>query len=469
MGAAGCVPVGVADGGSGTTVEQLAEAAQTIATQWRPEPRTRKGVEGVHLVSLDRVRDVMRSEFWLVPALCVVAAIGLGAGLIAVDHALPWTSGAAFLYPGPPAGARSYLSSIVTAMIAFTGLVFSITIVVLQLTSGQFSPRVLRMFLSDRTIQFTLGVFVATFVYALVVQRAVLGDDTQSVAVPRIAVTMAFVFVLASVGLFIRYIDHMVNMIRVASIIDAIADESRTLLERLYPPRAEVLDPTGPLPEATRHVPAPRPGVLVSVNESGLARLATDAGCVITLCLRVGDFTPVGAPLFTVNGDPDDFDSLAARACRQVALDIERTMEQDLAFGFRQLIDIAERALSPSVNDPTTACQSIDALHDLLRRLATRPNPPQHVSASDGALGLIVPRYRFADLLALTVGEIWHYGREAAQVPARLAAMLADLTDAARPEHRAAVAHWAQLLAAAGALPSTGSSSDSSGADRGQS
>lgn len=421
----------------------------------------------MHLVSLERARDVMRSAFWLVPTLCVIAAIGLGAGLVTVDHALP-SAQWGFLYPGPPAGARSYLSSIVTAMIAFTGLVFSITIVVLQLTSGQFSPRVLRMFLSDRTIQFTLGVFVATFVYALVVQRAVRGDDTESVAVPRISVTVAFAFVLASVALFIRYIDHMVNMIRVASIIDAIADESRTLLERLFPPNPDAVDTGTPLPSVARDVPAPRPGVLVSVNEAGLAGLAVDAGCVITLRLRVGDFIPAGAALFTVHGEPAEPDQLAKRAFRQVALDTERTMEQDLAFGFRQLVDIAERALSPSVNDPTTACQSIDALHDLLRRLATRPNPPQEVTATDGALGLVVPRYRFADLLAVTVGEIWHYGREAAQVPARLAAMLADLADAARPEHRSAVAHWAQLLAAAGTLPSTGSTPGSSGADRGQ-
>ncbi len=126
------------------------------------------------VVSVARGRDAARATFWLVPAGCVVVSIGLAIGVIALDDALPATH-ALFVFPGPPSGARSFLSSIIQAMISFTGLVFSITIVVLQLSSGQFSPRVLRMFLGDRMIQFALGVFVATFVYAMVVHRAIRG------------------------------------------------------------------------------------------------------------------------------------------------------------------------------------------------------------------------------------------------------------------------------------------------------
>ena len=131
------------------------------------------------VVSTERLRDVLRSTFWLIPALCVAAAIGLGVGLVAVDQ----ESGSPpveFLFPGRPVAARGLLSSITQAMIAFTGLVFSITVVVLQLTSSQFSPRVLRTFLRDRTIQWSLGIFVATFVYAMVVARSVLGTTDQS-------------------------------------------------------------------------------------------------------------------------------------------------------------------------------------------------------------------------------------------------------------------------------------------------
>ena len=158
----------------------------------------------VSMVSLERVRDELRSMFWLVPAACVAAAIGTAVGLIMLDQAVGQMS-TGVLFPGPPPGARSFLSSITQAMIAFTGLVFSITIVVLQLTSGQFSPRVLRAFLRDRGIQFALGIFISTFVYAMVVQRAVTGSAGHHPFVPRIAVTGALILLLASVGLFILW------------------------------------------------------------------------------------------------------------------------------------------------------------------------------------------------------------------------------------------------------------------------
>lgn len=122
------------------------------------------------MASWGRLRDKLRSTFWLIPAACVAAAIGAAAGLIALDHYLGPIS-TAFPYPGPPSGAHSFLSSITQAMASFTALVFFITIVVLQLTSGQFSPRALRAFLRDRTIRFALGIFVSTFVYSMLVQR----------------------------------------------------------------------------------------------------------------------------------------------------------------------------------------------------------------------------------------------------------------------------------------------------------
>ncbi len=153
----------------------------------------------MRIVSTSRLRDVVRSTFWVIPAACVAGSIALAVGLIVVDQRLG-SSHAFYLYPGPPSGARSFLSSITQAMISFTGLVFSITIVALQLTSGQLSSRVLRTFLRDRLIQFSLGVFVATFVYAMVVQRAVRGSVGHGAFVPRAAVTVAFLFVLASVG-----------------------------------------------------------------------------------------------------------------------------------------------------------------------------------------------------------------------------------------------------------------------------
>ncbi len=401
------------------------------------------------MVSLERVRDELRSAFWLVPAACVVTAIGVAVGLVALDQALGSVS-PGVLFPGPPSGARSFLSSITQAMIAFTGLVFSITIVVLQLTSGQFSPRVLRAFVRDRAIQFALGVFISTFVYAIVVQRAVTGTDGHHPFVPRIAVTGAFALVLASVALFIFYIHHVANMVRVATIVASLGAESRALLRCRYPASEPAAGPPPDLAPAARIIAAPRPGVLVSVNEKALTDLAERMSCVVVMAARVGDFLPEGAPLLRIHKDGARAEDVPAidepRLLAAVAQDTERTMEQDLAFGFRQLVDIAERALSPAVNDPTTACQALDVLHDLLRRLAVRHLPSGRLHGADGSLRLVVPQYGFADFVDLAVREIWRYGSDAAQVPGRLSAMLADLSAAALPEYLPVLRQWAETI-----------------------
>jgi len=214
--------------------------------------------------------------------------------------------------------------------------------------------------------------------------------------------------------LFIGYIAHIANLIRVATIITDVGDQSRRVLVARYPPAAPPPGPPQPLPAVVRTIPAPRAGVVVSVNDQVLTRLAANAGCVLVLAVRVGDFVPAGAPLFAVHTDDADVGAAGAgagaghrdrRIVGEVALDSERTMEQDLAFGFRQLVDIAERALSPAVNDPTTAPQAIDAVHDLLRALAFRQLPGGRSSGPDGRLRLVVPQYGFGDFLDLAVGR----------------------------------------------------------------
>jgi len=281
--------------------------------------------------------------------------------------------------------------------------------------------------------------------------------------------------VLASVGLFIGYIAHIANLIRVATIITYVGDQSRRVLETRYPSDTPMSAPRQPLPAPVRTIPTPRAGVVVSVNDQVLARLAADMGCVLVLAVRVGDFVPAGAPLFAVHPHDADVgtgaeDRQDRRIPEEVALDTERTMEQDLAFGFRQLVDIVERALSPAVNDPTTASQAIDVLHDLLRALATRQLPDGRSWGQGGRLCLVVPQYGFGEFLDLAVGEIWRYGADAAQIPGRLAAMLADLDTAALPGYRPAIAGWAQRIGGAAtaaggppAAPAPGQAEGSSG------
>ena len=331
-------------------------------------------------------------RFWALPLLCALGALGLGLGLSRLDDAFDTALTLPFLFSGGPEGARALLSAIITSMISFTGLVFSITIVVLQLTSSQFSPRVLRSFLRDRFNQLALGVFVATFVYALVVLRAVRGTAQVDAFVPQLSVTVAFLFVLASVGVFLGYIHHIAQSIRAATIIANIGADTRDLLERRHP--ADGADtvhqppPHGP----ARVVPAGRPGVVQRIDDDALLRAAEQQDLAICVLRAVGEFVPAGAPLLEVHGtDPRDPDRLSDA----IPLGVERSLDEDVGFGFRQLVDIAERALSPGINDPSTAVQAIDQLHDLLRRLATRPLAPRQRFTDDGWLAVDVPGHGF--------------------------------------------------------------------------
>ncbi|MGI8761096.1 MAG: DUF2254 domain-containing protein [Jatrophihabitantaceae bacterium] len=401
-------------------------------------------MNALHVVSATHLRVRARQAFWLIPTGCVAVALLLALGLPELDaytHAHT-----ALLFPGGPDAARSFLSSITTAMISMTGLVFSITIVALQLAAGQFSSRVMRDFLRDRVIQLTFGVFVATFTYSMVLQRSVRGSSSGGpVTVPQLAVSVAFVFVLGSVALFIVYINRIANSIRVANIVDRIGTRTRATLDTRYPLDGAPAAPPPPTSPPDRYLSCPRPGVIVSINESALVARAERSGSVLVLLPRVGDYVPAGARLIAVHGAVGS----EADLLRHIAFDTERTYEQDVAFGFRELVDIAERALSPAVNDPTTAAQSIDVLHDLLRRLAIRPAPVGgHVDAA-GRLRLLTPRYEFADLLDLALEEIAHYGRGDVQTPRRLHAMLADLHDVARPEYRPAITGWLQAVTSA--------------------
>jgi uncharacterized membrane protein len=198
--------------------------------------------------------------------------------------------------------------------------------------------------------------------------------------------------------------------------------------------------------------------VLVSVNTRRLASLAAEHGCVLRLAVRIGDYLPEGADLFVVCGgagrrgqdDEDRRRAWRAALYRHVAFETERTMEQDAAFGFRQLVDIALQALSSAVNAPTTAAQAIDEMHDLLRRLVTSPQPDGCYRDDDGELRLVMPQYDVGDYLRLAVEEIWHHGHASPQIPGGLRRMLDDLYAVARPEHRAAVKAWCTRLRPAG-------------------
>ena len=387
-----------------------------------------------------RWRESLRSSLWLVPTLCVIAAGVLGAVLLKLDERFDPT----FTFRGGPEGAQTFLSTVSASMITLTGLVFTITIVVLQLASQQFSPRVLRTFLRDRHSQFALGVFIATFVYSLIVLRGVRGEEAPGgLFVPDLSVTVTFGLVMLSLALFVDYIHHIAQSIRVASITKSVGDETRAAIHDIYD--HEHTSEAVPLPSGVDVVelPAPKRGIVTGMDRDRLVELAESAGCVVEIIPAIGDYVPQGYPLLRLHGgNPTD----ASKFGDEVGLGPERTMQQDPAFGFRQLVDIAERGLSPAVNDPTTAVQCLDEIHDLLRRLAPRPFPSGQRFGPSGDLRLAFPVTSWDGYISLACDEIRQYGGSSIQVHRRLRSMLADLMTVASPDRHAPLRRQLRLL-----------------------
>ena len=385
--------------------------------------------------------DRLRESLWLLPAVALALAIAAAELIPLVDAALPRP----FWFSSNADSARSLLSSIATATLTLTGLVFSITMLVLQLTSSQLSPRVMRRFLRDRTNQAVLALFIATFAYELLAIRNVEADD-----VPAFSVWGGFLLAMASVGAFIYYINHMAQSIRAANVIAGIGADTRDAIDRVYGDPVDEggeVDGQAVLPMGEPDLTVSREGhggVLTNVGLDRVAEIARQREALIALRPGVGDFVPQGAPLFDVWGHLSD--EQARELQEAVAVGRERTMQQDAAFGLRQLVDIAERALSPGVNDPTTAVQAIDQLHDLLRRLATRRLAADVRRAADGSVAVVMPRPDWEAFVGLTVDEIRIAGASSMQTHRRLRHLLVDVMTAAPPHRRNALRNQLRLL-----------------------
>ncbi|MFQ6485948.1 DUF2254 domain-containing protein, partial [Brachybacterium epidermidis] len=296
--------------------------------------------------------DRLWRPFWAIPVACSLAAVLVGVGLPLLEETLDVDI--PYVFQGGPEGARGLLGTIATGMISMTGLVFSITMVILQLASSQFTPRVLGGFLESRITQVTLGVFIASFVFALTVTRSVRGDygDT-SVFVPKTSVTLAFLLVLASVGCFLAFIHHITTSIQVSHVISRIGDRSLRLAKKLYPGGGEdEVTGTGPTWSPDPGTPRvavstdDRHGIITQVDYERLVELASGLDVVVLIDREVGQFLAEGQHLFRVWGTAELSEEDCARLWSAITLAHEREMRQDVGFGIRQLVDIADRALS---------------------------------------------------------------------------------------------------------------------------
>ncbi|MFG2818652.1 DUF2254 domain-containing protein [Kitasatospora sp. NPDC048365] len=398
---------------------------------------------------LSPLREHVRESFWVAPFAACAAAVVLAGLTSELDQQLfqevSAQSGDAEALLRFTSAAKGVVSTVSSAMLTFIGVVFSISLVALQMAASQFSPRVLRLYVRSRLTKATFSVCLATFVFTLLVQLTYedTTDPSQAQTAQVFSTVVALALVMLSLALFVLYVQATLRLLRVPHVIDRVTRESVAVLvqyRRLAPETA----PPGELPgEGLTLLHEGRAGVLRDVNIAWLLRLARKHGAVLHLVPRIGDFIAPGTPtVVVVGGTPPR----PWRITRALNVGVDRTMHQDLSFGFRQLVDIAIRALSPAVNDPTTAVQAVDRIHQLLAMLAPYTMGELRHRDKDGAVRLVQPVPGWSATVDLAFTEVRVCGGGQPQLTRRLAAALDDLLRITPAERRGPLLLQRELL-----------------------
>ncbi|MFI5527143.1 DUF2254 domain-containing protein [Kitasatospora sp. NPDC051853] len=379
---------------------------------------------------LSPLREHLRESFWVAPLVTCVGAVLLALATNWVDaevvHEEISRTGSAEGLLSFASGAKAVVSTVSSAMLTFIGVVFSISLVALQMAASQMSPRVLRLYVRSRITKATFSTCLATFLFTLLVQLGYddTTDPTKVTTVPVVSTLVAILLVLLSLGLFVLYVQSTMRLLRVPHVIDRVTRESVAVLGT-YRWMAPEAGPRLELPEnAVTLLHQGDSGVLRDVSLGRLVRIARRHGAVLHLVPRIGDFIAPGTPTVVVSGGTPPRPRRIAGALN---IGVDRTMHQDLSFGFRQLVDIAIRALSPAVNDPTTAVQAVDRLHQLLALLAGYPFGELRYRDREGAVRLVQPIPDWQCTVDLAFTEIRICGAGQPQVTRRLTAALDDL------------------------------------------
>lgn len=355
-------------------------------------------------------------------------------------------------------GSRIIDAAMQRGAVVVDGLTFSLTLVTLQLASSQYTPRLLRTFAADRFVQRTLALFLATFVYALLVLRTVRNDsDAGAEFVPRIAVTVAYLLAMASVLALVLFLGHLVRQIRIETMLDHVAadidDTAGRLLDRIddHPP-----DRDAPVPPADASIVTARSsGFLVSVAEQALLEAAIDADVVIWVDRPVGSDITAGVPVAfcwpaQILDGPlhgDRWTSVRERVAGALTAENERNATQDIGYGFRQLTDVVVRALSPGVNDPTTAVHGLNSCSAALCQLARYRLGRRILCDENGAARVVLAQPDLPELLDIVASQPLLYGASDPAVLTRLLSMLRELAwVVVMPEHRHAIANRLRRL-----------------------
>jgi len=382
------------------------------------------------------IKSYIRDSLWLVPFVAVVLfwvfsriTQGIGGWLLRTGRIDEATA----FYGLLMAGARSMLDSIITANLSFLVFTFGSLLVAIQVAGGQYTPRIIATtLLRDNAIRFAVGYFVFTLLFA---QRVLMRMGGE--VVHQFNTFVAGVLGMGSMVVFLYLIDYAARFLRPVSIVQRVGESGIAVIQNLYPKPT-----TGPRPvEMSRRHPSPGrtiansggSGVVLAVDLPGLIAQARHANGIIEFIPQVGDFVARDEPLFHLHGGAGAVDDL--QLIGAVALGSERTIDQDPTFAFRILVDVAIKALSPAINDPTTAVLAIDQLHRLLRMVGLRHASREEFHDANGDLRVIFRTPNWEDFVHLTCTEIRHCGAGSIQIMRRMRSMLENLVQTL-PQHR---------------------------------
>jgi uncharacterized membrane protein len=378
---------------------------------------------------------------WLIPL--VYAAAALITGLSTPRLAYIFWPG--FVSTASVAAAIGFYSAIASGMLALTAIVFSLTFLMVQFSATAYSPRLVLWIARDPIMSHALGVFTATFLYALA--ALVWVDRGGTGRVPLAGVLVVTILLVVSIFMFISLIQR-VGMLQINRMLIFTGNHGREIIENLYPPietpatssSAEISQKLC-LQTVVHRGP---PQNVLAVDHSALMQIATSAGCVIEVVVAVGDAAFDSTAILCVYGGSG---ALPEKDLRD-AIDLgdERTFEQDPKYAIRLLVDIAIKALSPAINDPTTAVQALDQIEDLLIRLGRRRLEIGAFRDGQSNLRLLVTYPAWEDFLRLALDEIRFYGASSVQVMRRMTALVSELISILPEERRAALVEWRERL-----------------------
>ena len=370
-------------------------------------------------------------RLWLIPMVYVAASVVCGLALPRLEQAYL----ASYTFDLSVASAQACLSAVASGMMALTGVVFAMAFVMVQFSAIAYSPRLVLWFARDRVLFHSLGAFAATFIYALFTLAWI--DRGATGTVPLFSTLLVAVMLIYSMFLFSRLVQRLTDL-QITSVLQLVGDKGREVIRDMFQrldeqPAAESKRGIefaegaafGPVCQTLVYSGDPR--VIAELNTHALVRQARQSGAVIVMACAVGDTLVDGSIVLRVYGAKG---KLAEKdLMRAVHLAAERTFEQDPKYPIRLLVDIAIKALSPAVNDPTTAVQAIDQIEDLLRRLARHDLDAGFARDSEGVLRVVVPMPTWEDYLTLAFDEIRQFGMSSIQVMRRLRAALTGLAD----------------------------------------